>query len=79
MSKVKIELNYAGVGQLLKSDEIREFIKTEADRRASALGAGYATDSHMAGTRVISSIFTETAAAAKDNTENNSLLKAVST
>lgn len=78
MSKVKIELNYAGVGALLKSEEVKTFIKDIADQRAAQLGEGYATDTHQAGTRVVASIYTETAEAAKDNLENNSLLRAVS-
>ena len=79
MSKVRIELNRAGVGALLKSDEVKNFIKSEADRRAQGLGDGYATDTHVAGTRVLASIFTETREAAEENMENNTLLKAVST
>ncbi len=78
MSKLKIELNYAGVGQLLRSEEIKAFLKEQAVSRAESLGEGYATDTYQAGTRVIASIFTESAEAAKDNMENNSLLKAVS-
>ncbi len=78
MSDVKIELNYAGVGELLKSKEVEMFIKEEADRRAAGLGEGYATDVFQAGTRVIASIFTETAEAAKNEMETNAMLKAVS-
>ena len=79
MSKVKVEINYAGVGALLKSDEVRSFIGAEAERRAQSLGDGYGTDTYMAGSRVIASIYTETAEAAQENMENNTLLKAVST
>lgn len=79
MSKVRIELNRAGVGQLLKSDEVKNFISAEAERRAQGLGDGYGTDTYKAGTRVIASIFTESPEAAKENMENNTLLKAVST
>ena len=78
MSRVKIELNRSGVGQLLKSQEVKSFIKDEADRRAAGLGKGYATDSKTLQTRAVSSIYTESYEAMKDNAENNSLLKAVS-
>ena len=78
MSKVKIELNRAGIGALLKSEEVRNCVKGIADQKAAQCGTGYASDSYVAGTRVIASVYTETAEAAKDNLENNTLLKAVS-
>ena len=78
LSNVRIELNYAGVGQLLKSGEVESFIKNIADSKASALGAGYASDSYKAGTRVVASVYTDSIEAAKDNLKNNTLLKAVS-
>lgn len=78
MSNVRIELNYAGVGQLLKSGEVESFIKNIADSKASALGAGYASDSYKAGTRVVASVYTDSIEAAKENMKNNTLLKAVS-
>lgn len=78
MSKLKIELNYAGVGELLKSQEISDALKETAERVAARAGGGYATDTYQAGTRVIASVYTETEEAMKDNLENNTLLKAVS-
>lgn len=78
MSKLRIELNYAGVGQLLRSDEVKAYLEAQASERAESLGDGYETDTYRAGTRVIASIYTGTREAAKDNMENNSLLKAVS-
>lgn len=79
MSKVKIKLNRGGVGQLLKSGEMRDCVKGIADQMAQRCGTGYDSDSYVAGTRVIASVFTDTAEAAKDNSENNTLLKAVRT
>lgn len=78
MSKVRIELNYANVGKLLKSQELADFLKKEADSRASALGSGYEADIYVAGTRVVSSIYTATPEAVRDNLQHNTLLKAVS-
>lgn len=77
MSKVKVKLSYSGIGSILRSQEMAECVKAEADRRAAGLGDGYQTDSKSMGTRQIASIFTATAEAAKDNLRNNSLLKAV--
>ena len=78
MSKVKIELNYAGVGKLLHSQEVEDEVKRLANQTAAKAGDGYATDVYQAGTRVIASVYTETTEAMKDNQENNTLLKAVS-
>ena len=78
MSNYRIELNYAGVGELLKSQEIADTVKEVAEQVAARAGDGYATDVYQAGTRVIASVYTETEEAMKDNLENNTLLKAVS-
>ena len=78
MSKVRIEVNYAGVGALLHSEEVAALVGKEASTRASSLGNGYSSDVYQAGTRVIASVFTETPEAARDNMRNNSLLRAVS-
>ena len=78
MSKIRVELSYEGIGSILRSEEMAACVKAEADKRAAGLGAGYAADIKHMGTRVISSVYTETAEAAADNLKNNSLLKAVS-
>lgn len=78
MSKTRVELSYSGIGEILRSEEMAACVRGEAGRIFAALGDGYASDTYHAGTRVIASVFTETKDAAKDNSENNSLLKAVS-
>ena len=78
LSKARIEINYGGVGQLLRSSETRAFVQQLARERANALGAGYGSDTYQAGTRVIASVYTDTPEAAKDNLQNNTLLKVVS-
>jgi hydroxymethylglutaryl-CoA reductase len=78
LSKIRVELNYAGVGELLKSQEIADTVKEVAEQVAARAGDGYATDVYQTGTRVIASVYTETEEAMKDNIENNTLLKAVS-
>lgn len=77
MSKYRIELNYAGVGELLHSKEIEGEVKRIANQVAAKAGDGYATDVYQAGTRVIASVYTETEEAMKDNLDSNTLLKAV--
>ena len=44
MSKVKIELNKAGVRELLQSSEIMAVLEKEASSRAAGLGPGYSVN-----------------------------------
>lgn len=77
MSKVTIKTNNAGLNELRKSDGVATFIHDEAQKRASACGAGYASDVKQMPTRVIASYYTETREAMRDNMENNRLLGVV--
>ena len=74
---IKVELNHTAVGELLKSSEMQELIKSYADEIAKRAGEGYASDTYNAGSRVIASAYTETEEAMEDNLENNTLLKAM--
>lgn len=75
---VKIELNSAGIAELLKSQEMADIVSEVSMQVASSCGVGYAADIKQMPGRVISSVYTEDEAAYKDNLENNTLLKAVS-
>ena len=77
MSKIEIKLNYAGVGELLKSQEIADTVKEVAEQVAARAGDGYATDVYQAGTRVIASVYTGTRDAARDNLQNNTILRSL--
>ena len=74
---IKVELNHEAVGELLKSSEMQELVKSYADEIAKRAGDGYASDTYNAGSRVIASAYTETEEAMEDNLENNTLLMAV--
>ena len=74
---IKVELNHTAVGELLKSSEMQELVKSYADEIAKRAGDGYASDTYNAGSRVIASAYTETEEAMEDNLENNTLLKAM--
>ena len=74
---IKVELNHTAVGELLKSSEMQELIKSYADEIAKRAGEGYTSDTYNAGSRVIASAYTETEEAMEDNLENNTLLKAM--
>ena len=74
---IKVELNHEAVGELLKSSEMQELVKSYADEIAKRAGEGYASDTYNAGSRVIASAYTETEEAMEDNLENNTLLMEV--
>ena len=73
MSKVKIELNRAGVRALLRSPEMQAVLKARADTVKDRCGGGY--ESYVAPTRAVAVVET---VSYDDNSANNTLLKAVS-
>lgn len=77
MAKTKIVVNYAEVGALLKSSEVAAMVQKAASEVARNAGQGYGTRVHNSGQRQIANVFPDSAEAAKDNLENNTLLKAV--
>lgn len=77
MSSFKFELSYKGVGQLLKSDSMREALNTTAEEIKTRCGDGYGSHVMYRKTRLVGAVFPETAEAYKDNLENNTILKAV--
>ena len=77
MSKLKFELNKAGVRALMQSDEMQSILKEKADNALNSLGEGYKSDSHVGKNRANAMVYAETYQAKKDNLKNNSILKAV--
>ena len=77
MSKVKIVLNYAGVGKMLKSTGTKDMIEGYGMAVANAAGAGYATRSHYTEQRVIVNVYADSEEAHQDNLNNNTLLKSM--
>ncbi|MFR3919376.1 MAG: hypothetical protein ACLTX1_11745 [Hominenteromicrobium sp.] len=77
MDKVKIKLNSSGIRQLLKSEEMGQMLKQQAEQVRARCGSGYSTDLYQASSRVIAGVFAETAEAAKQNSRENTLLKAL--
>ena len=71
------ELNYDGVRELLQSSEMMAICKEYADKAKGRLGDGYIVTTHTGKTRVNASVMAATQNARKDNSENNSILKAV--
>ena len=77
MSKVKFELNRAGVRELLQSQEALNICKDYADAVCSRAGEGYEVTTYVGRTRANASVHAETYEARKDNYDNNTLLKAL--
>lgn len=76
-SKIKFELNSAGVKSILKSAEARSLCAQKASEIVSRCGAGYGSDTFVGSNRVNAMVFADSAKAKKDNSENNTLLKAM--
>lgn len=77
MSKVRIKLNRAGVGQLLKSAEMQSVLSEHATAIRQRAGDGYEQDVHIGKTRANAMVKATTNKAMRDNMKNNTLLKAV--
>ena len=77
MSKVKFELNSAGVRELLQSAEMSAICKQYADQVASRCGDGYEVTVHTGKTRVNASVHAATFKARRSNLKHNTLLKAL--
>lgn len=77
MSKVRFELDRAGVRALMRSPEMQAVLKARADTVKDRCGDGY--EAYVAQTRAVAVVETATRQAADDNSTNNTLLKATST
>lgn len=75
MSKVRIELNSAGVRALLRCPEMQALLKERADTVKDRCGDGY--DAYVAPTRAVAVVETRSTAAIHDNSANNTLLKSL--
>lgn len=74
MSKVKVKVNYAGVGELLRSSEVRSMLKREAGKRAPD---GCEVDVYVGQNRANARITAVTDEARRENYRSNTLLKAI--
>lgn len=77
MSKVRFELDRAGVRALMRSPEMQAVLKARADTVKDRCGDGY--EAYVAQTRAVAVVETATRQAADDNSAHNTLLKATST
>lgn len=77
MATNKFELNTRTVGELLRSQELKEALDAFAATVAARAGEGYGHDTKMMDSRVIASVYTEDIETANREAEENNLLKAV--
>lgn len=77
MSNLKVVLNRNGVRDLLQSEEMKRICEEHAQKTLSRLGEGYVATSMVGKTRANASISADSYAARKDNSENNTILKAL--
>ena len=77
MAKSGFKLNYAGVGQLLKSAEMQKDLEEKATAIKNRCGDGYGQDTYVGKTRANAMVYAETFEAKRDNMKNNTILKAV--
>lgn len=75
MSNLKFKLNRSGVRQLLRSEEMAAGLESMAASIAGRCGVGYGFDRQLMPTRAIASVYTDDRASAKDNLENNTILR----
>ena len=77
MLNVRIKLRRAGVKALLKSAEMQEILKEQADAVVARCGDGYKSRSDLAQKRAVVDISPAPPDARRDNHKNNTLEKAL--
>lgn len=77
MANFKFELNTAGVRELMQSSEMMAICEQYANNAVAQLGDGYEASTYTGKTRVNASVIATSYEARKENSENNSILKAV--
>ena len=77
MSNFVFKLNRKGVAELMKSQEMQGVLKEHATTIKNRAGEGYEQDVYVGKNRANAMVKAETFKAKKDNSKNNTLLKAV--
>lgn len=77
MSKNTFKLNYKGVGELLKSEPMKDILKEYATDIQNRCGDGYEQDIRTGKNRANAMVWADTYQAKSDNLKNNTILKAV--
>lgn len=77
MSNVKVEINQEGVKELMKSPEMLSICEEYAQNALQKLGDGYEVTSMIGKNRCNASVSAVTSKAKRENSEKNTILKAV--
>lgn len=77
MSKFKFVLNRKGVSDLMKSEQMQNVLKEKASKIHNRLGDGYGQDTYIGRNRANAMVWADSIEAKRDNSENNTILKAV--
>lgn len=76
-NKIRFKLNLRGLNELMKSGEMQAVLNNAAGQIAASAGNGYETEAaHPISFVAIASVRAATYDARKDNSDNNTLLKA---
>lgn len=76
-NKVDFKLNLAGLNELMKSPAMQSHLQMAGQAVANAAGGDYGVRVHTASFVAIANVYPESKKAAKDNYENNTLVKAL--
>lgn len=74
---VRIELNSAAIGDLLRSSEVQGMLEDSARRIASAAGPGHRVDSTVGRTRARAAVITDTFDAMFSEATDRTLTRAI--
>jgi len=77
MANVKFELNYSGVSELLKGAEMQNICSQLADKVLNQCDGDYTAETVVKGTRVVSTVRTDSAHAYYSNRKHKTLQKAL--
>lgn len=77
MANVEIELDSAGIRELLQSAGMMQICASHAKSGLSACGEGYEVDTYVGKTRVNAMLRAVTPAAKADNAKNHTIEKAI--
>lgn len=77
MNNFRLELNDAGIQELLKGPEMQSILSDIGNEKANAAGAGYESEVHVFSKRAAVHIYPGDFESAQDNYKNNTLLKVV--
>lgn len=75
MAKTYVKLNYAGVREVLRSDGVQSVLNEYAGNVLNRLSDGYEMEERKTD-RAVAVVYAATPKARRDNSKNNSLIKA---